>query len=544
MTAESDMENSSSSIPEAMLNSSRPPEAILFLVQQYTSETFWFSTSTVIALVLSYCVVIISGLIGNIFVILVVYRKKELRGSRNIYILNLSVCDVIMCSVCMPFSLVKLTVKKWTLGLAMCRFVPALATIDVFVSTCTILAIAIDRYMSIVHASQLTTRQVILVLAVIWTVSILLSTPLFCFHKQDIQKLFEHTFVQQCIDDWPNDLFRQIYATTVMLIQYLTPSGVISFLHASICKFLHYRLEERPGMDTQITAKAKADMKRHRRTMMLLTAMALAFSITWLPLTILNITADLGHEVFKEQRYNLLHAIGLLIAMSSSVANPLMYGWFNSNFRRGFWELLGTKENRKTSSKDNNGISSRKPGTFDISPKPGNAWSDPSLKNKSDSVSPSPIDFDPTKDQERRSKDRFSFRKKSIATSDSSRTPSSSSQQPFRVVALVENHQNGERRKSSSSKSRKSFQSSRSSRSSSQSYSRQSSDVSENSQGSQHLQIGAASRNHSTSDSLDSQLSPSRQNSYSGRHPRSDERESLSDSWQSISKSYQSIGLP
>ncbi|CAL1528023.1 unnamed protein product, partial [Lymnaea stagnalis] len=221
------------------------------------------------------------------------------------------------------------------------RIVPALATIDVFVSTLTIVVIALDRYLSIVHTSQLTTRHVVSALVIIWTLSILLSTPLFCFHKIDTQEMYEHTFIQQCIDHWPDELFREVYTTAVMLIQYLTPASFISCLHAKICKFLHYRLEERPGSDTQIQARAKNDLKRHRRNMALLTAMALVFSVTWLPLTLLNITADLFHEVFQEGQYNLLHAISLLLAMSSSMANPIMYGWYNSNFRKALCELLG-----------------------------------------------------------------------------------------------------------------------------------------------------------------------------------------------------------
>ncbi|KAK0051984.1 neuropeptide Y receptor type 2, partial [Biomphalaria pfeifferi] len=66
--------------------------------------------------------------------------------------------------------------------------VPALATIDVLVSTLTIIVIALDRYLAIVHTSQVTTRHVVSALLIIWTLAILLSTPLFCFHKIDTQE--------------------------------------------------------------------------------------------------------------------------------------------------------------------------------------------------------------------------------------------------------------------------------------------------------------------------------------------------------------------
>ena len=51
-------------------------EHMLDIVKQYTNQTFWFSASTVIALVVAYCIIIVLGLVGNILVIVVVSRKK------------------------------------------------------------------------------------------------------------------------------------------------------------------------------------------------------------------------------------------------------------------------------------------------------------------------------------------------------------------------------------------------------------------------------------------------------------------------------------
>ena len=48
-----------------------------------------------------------------------------------------------------------------------------------------------------------------------------------------------------------------------------------------------------------------------------------------------------NHQIFEDQKYSLLHAICLLVAHTSSIVNPIMYGWFNSNFRKAFRELLG-----------------------------------------------------------------------------------------------------------------------------------------------------------------------------------------------------------
>nr|KAG5714348.1 hypothetical protein BaRGS_018565 [Batillaria attramentaria] len=316
------------------------------IAEEYQNQTHWFSTETVVALVISYCVVIILGVLGNMLVVIVMCRRADLRTQRNFYILNLSICDVLMCSVCLPLSLVKYTLKRWVLGAAMCRIVAALSTVDVFVSTFTIVAIAADRYRSIVHANRSHSNPVNVLyrLIIIWCVSIGLAGPLFIFHELSTDVIYEKSVFHMCIEAWPSELFQRVYTTFVALIQYLTPTIVISVLHARICSFLRRRIHESPTSESQVRRNQR-EMKRHRKNLALLTAIAVSFSVTWLPLTILNITADWTHDhtlfgLFSEMWFYLAHAICLLLAMSSSAINPLLYGWLNHNFRNAFLEVL------------------------------------------------------------------------------------------------------------------------------------------------------------------------------------------------------------
>lgn len=74
-------------------------------------------------------------------------RKSKLRTVRNMFIMNLAISDLIMCIFCMPLTLVQLLLKNWMLGDFMCRVVPFLQAVNVFASTMTITAIALDRYL-------------------------------------------------------------------------------------------------------------------------------------------------------------------------------------------------------------------------------------------------------------------------------------------------------------------------------------------------------------------------------------------------------------
>lgn len=105
-----------------------------------------------VAIVVAYGVLFVVGLVSNGLVCFVVFRqcgKKNLPSQgpspRNLYIVNLAFADIIMCMLCIPFTLWALMSRRWTWGQIMCKTVPAAQGANITVSACTITAIALDR---------------------------------------------------------------------------------------------------------------------------------------------------------------------------------------------------------------------------------------------------------------------------------------------------------------------------------------------------------------------------------------------------------------
>lgn len=70
------------------------------------------------------CIIIFTiGVTGNLLVPLVVIKTKDLRNSTNLFLINLSVADVLVLIVCMPTVLVELHSRPetWLLGEQMCK---------------------------------------------------------------------------------------------------------------------------------------------------------------------------------------------------------------------------------------------------------------------------------------------------------------------------------------------------------------------------------------------------------------------------------------
>jgi len=97
-------------------------------------------------LITLFALLIVFGAAGNSLVCFVVARNPAMRTPRNIFIINLAISDLTLCLFTQPFNLMKVLMPVWRLGRFMCKFVPMCAGANVFVSTISITAIALDRF--------------------------------------------------------------------------------------------------------------------------------------------------------------------------------------------------------------------------------------------------------------------------------------------------------------------------------------------------------------------------------------------------------------
>lgn len=159
-------------------------------------EGFWssrkdrnLSSTAEIALISVYSFLIVAGLITNILVSFVVARRKQMHTARNLYIVNLTVSDISLCLICMPFTLVMILRRHWTLGPILCKLVSLLQGTNIMVSVGTITVIALDRYFTICKGSKQkiadTRRNVLMFIVLIWIISILVAMPLFFYQVRN-----------------------------------------------------------------------------------------------------------------------------------------------------------------------------------------------------------------------------------------------------------------------------------------------------------------------------------------------------------------------
>uniref|UniRef100_A0A3Q1GSR9 Neuropeptide Y receptor type 2 n=1 Tax=Acanthochromis polyacanthus TaxID=80966 RepID=A0A3Q1GSR9_9TELE len=141
--------------------------------------------SVQVVLILAYSTIIVLGVLGNSLVIYVIYRFKTLRTVTNFFIANLAVADLLVNTLCLPFTLVYTLQGEWKFGRTLCFLLPYAQGLAVHVSTVTLNVIALDRHRCIVYHLDTRMRKDVCfgVIAWTWVLSAVLASPLAIFRE-------------------------------------------------------------------------------------------------------------------------------------------------------------------------------------------------------------------------------------------------------------------------------------------------------------------------------------------------------------------------
>ncbi|XP_077497911.1 prolactin-releasing peptide receptor-like isoform X1 [Amblyomma americanum] len=267
---------------------------------------------------LLYAIVFVLGVSGNGLVCAVVLRRRAMRTVTNLLVANLALSDILLCALAVPFTPLYLFLRRWPFGAALCRLVPFAQGVSVYVSSLTLTAIAVHRLRAVVHPLRrrlLRPRSCAVLCAALWAASALLTLPYAAFVRLVVSAADGRAF---CEELWPSEHGRQLFGALTAAVQFLLPLAVVGGCYARVARRLRRR------------------SRRARRTQLMLLAMVLAFALAWLPLNVCNLLADFHAASVAWPLGDALFCAAHAAAMSSTCYNPLLYAWFNDNFRRQF----------------------------------------------------------------------------------------------------------------------------------------------------------------------------------------------------------------
>ncbi|XP_021252926.1 cholecystokinin receptor type A [Numida meleagris] len=336
--------------------------------------------------ILLYCLIFLLSVLGNILVITVLIRNKQMRTVTNTFLLSLAVSDLMLCLFCMPFTLIPNLLKDFIFGSTVCKTATYFMGISVSVSTFNLVAISLERYSAICKPLQSrvwqTKSHALKVIAATWCVSFTIMSPYPIYSKLVPFTKYNNSTANMCRLLWPSDVIQQSWYTFLLLILFLIPGiimmvayGLISLelyrgikfdtsqrrysrerkVSTSITKYedgdgcyLHKAKRKRKVPLQQLSAMSNSKIDRARSSsssanlmakklvIRMLMVIVVLFFICWTPIFSVN-----AWRAFDTASAD-LHLSGApisfihLLSYTSACVNPIIYCFMNKRFRMGF----------------------------------------------------------------------------------------------------------------------------------------------------------------------------------------------------------------
>ena len=138
-----------------------------------------------------FAVINVVAFFGNLLTCYAVYRNQRLRTLPNMFVIALGVSDILMSTVCMPFTVVTLFHGRWMFGESFCRIDGFGALTFGLVSLQTMGLVAVSRYNCVVkpekYALLFKKQRALLYIAVVWCVALVGSVPPFFFKNRGFE---------------------------------------------------------------------------------------------------------------------------------------------------------------------------------------------------------------------------------------------------------------------------------------------------------------------------------------------------------------------
>ncbi|XP_053305891.1 neuropeptide FF receptor 1 [Spea bombifrons] len=304
-------------------------------------------------IILAYTFIFLMCMIGNMSVCFIVLKNRQMRTVTNMFILNLAISDLLVGIFCMPTTLVDNLITGWPFDNIMCKMSGLVQGMSVSASVFTLVAIAVERFRCIVYPfrQKLTLKKAIITIIIIWVLALIIMCPSavtltvtrdeYHFMVDDYNNYYP---LYSCWEEWPDKEMHKIYTTVLFSHIYLAPLTLIVIMYARIAfKLFKSSATIRGSMSEENEGRRVS--KRKVRVINMLIIVALFFTISWLPLWTLMLLTDYGK--LTDYQINLIAVyvfpFAHWLAFFNSSINPIIYGYFNENFRRGFQEAFNVQ---------------------------------------------------------------------------------------------------------------------------------------------------------------------------------------------------------
>ncbi|XP_078583883.1 somatostatin receptor type 5-like [Branchiostoma floridae x Branchiostoma japonicum] len=260
--------------------------------------------------------------IGSVFNALVIYiiaKKPKMRTYPNIFVLNLAVADFVFCTVATPLIWTVVLLEELGGWLQHVFFVSYVAC--AIVSVLCLTTLSIERYQAISdpigYMDRSSKKRAWVINAGLWVLAIVLSILGYVFI------LSSATFIPTLVS---------------FLVTFVIPLLVISVSYALLFKTLR--------QNRGLPLGSRSDIKSRNSVTRMVTAVVVAFVVSWLPEHVLNLMY-LSSTMADNKALSYATWACFMLQIVNSVSNPFLYALLGERFGFYIRDIVCGKGNTK-----------------------------------------------------------------------------------------------------------------------------------------------------------------------------------------------------
>jgi len=251
------------------------------------------STAAIVLKSLAYLVILLVSLVGNVLVILVVWKNKHFRMSIDSVVVNMAVSDLFTPSNIMPIKVFEIISgsdafivhSPLMFGNILCKLCYFLPDVSVLVSVESLLLISFDRFMAVLFPLKFrcfTPKVRLICFGCAWTIAIAVHAPYFY-----TLRVFPDGNEYYCEYDWGpafnHDETSKRYITATFLAIVSLPICILIIVYGAIAWFLKRRSNQTDERGEISESASSCGHQHNIQIIRLSVAIAVAFILYMVP---------------------------------------------------------------------------------------------------------------------------------------------------------------------------------------------------------------------------------------------------------------------
>ncbi|XP_006003435.3 urotensin-2 receptor [Latimeria chalumnae] len=263
----------------------------------------------------------ITGVIGNVYTLVVMCHSMRSAASMYIYIINLALADLLYL-LTIPFIVCTYFIKGWYFGDVGCRILFSLDFLTMHASIFTLTVMSTERYFAVLKPLDTVKRSKSYrkaIAIIIWLASFLLTLPMIIMIQ-----LVPVRDKSICLPTW-SKLSYKIYLTLLFSTSMVAPGVIIGYLYIRLART--YWLSQ--------TATFKQTKRLpNQKVLYLILTIVLVFWACFLPFWIWQLIDQYSDSfpVSSKTRRNIFY-LTTCLTYSNSCINPFLYTLLTKNYK-------------------------------------------------------------------------------------------------------------------------------------------------------------------------------------------------------------------